>query len=184
MNKYILFIFLFCSCASIKKNKKTSEVTESVKTSSIKIEESTQENISNFISSKSIDKDLFEIVQEETIISRKTIDSAGIQIIVPEIKIKKTIYTSIKEKEIVNLDTTRKEITSLQIVQKDSSSVNKTEETLDLEKESEGIKVIEEIISGIIGGGIWKSVIFVIIALILIVVLIKKLKRKENEKIN
>jgi len=160
----LLMLSLFCGCASSKKNKQKFSKEEISTTVSKKTEETTKEKVDNFIIDKTTDKDVLEVIQEETVISKKVIDSAGVQITVPETKIKRTILKRTKEKEISKLDTTKKETDIFIINKQDSVAINKSEETENKTKENK---------SGFFGV-IIKIIIFVGIVLLIGRFIIKK----------
>lgn len=181
---FIIAVFLLASCASIKKNKQIVETTDLQSQTSSK-ESTVIDSVSNtFKIEKITNTDNLSIVVEETISTKQTIDSSGVKVIVPVVKTKKTTYSNVKVNTQEKLDTSKVSINTQQVITKDSITSLTTENTLNLQKESEGIKIIEEVISGIIGGSVWRSAIFAIIALILIVVLFKKLKQNKNETTN
>lgn len=185
MKSYLVIpLFFMLGCASIKKDKKIisqNSIDTSISSKTI----SSKDSIANlFKLDKIINLEDLTVIVEERVVTKKTIDSAGVQIVIPETTIKKTTYTNIKSQTTEKVDTSKVTTNTQDIITNDSTSSLSENNILDLQKESESINFIEEIISGIIGGGWWKNIIFGIIALILLVVLIKKIKQIKNEKIN
>tara|TARA_R110000822_G_scaffold143639_1_gene282017 strand:+ start:61 stop:582 length:522 start_codon:yes stop_codon:yes gene_type:complete len=163
---YLLVLVFFSNCASTKKVKQNISKKEISTIVYKKNKELIKEEINNFIINKITDKNLLEIIQEETTISKKVIDSAGVKITVPETTIRKTIIKNAKEKEIFNLDTTKKEIDTFKITEKDSIAIDKSEEKEIKEKEIKG-GIIDIII---------KIIIFVGILILVARIIIKKIR--------
>lgn len=184
MKKILILISLgLIGCKSIKKDKQLL-VTNSEKTELL-TQDST--NTSRVDSSSFLNKNISQTNTEEIIQTieetEKVITVNNIEVTVP---IKRTT-TTIK-KEGVILENITKEIKfqhvdSINTSKKTVNSSVENLEQLDLKKESEGIEIFKEIISGIIDGtlGIGKYFILFILIIILILVARKLFNNKKNK---
>lgn len=182
MKKLLLIVLILfsVSCKSIKKNKQVSINTQ-IENNSVKSDSSslkTYDSI-NIVKDETLLNDQEEITEtiEE---GSKVIKVNNVEVIVPNkvvtTKIKRNSSfsdTKLKQSELKKIDL-------LQLEQSDTTNKNDLSEDFNLEKESEGMSIIQEVLSGLIDGflGWGKYLIVGILGLVLFYVVKKQLDKK------